>query len=154
MPPLDELMAAEAIRKVKALYFRAMDTKQWDLLDDVFTEDVVCDYRAAFHDPSAPDPKVNPDDLLHGREAVLAYIRKGLTPIVSVHQGFTPEIELVTPNSAQAIWPMADLLVFPDSSISEIRGYGHYHETYRKIADQWLIATLRLTRLRVDFVSR
>lgn len=154
MNPLDVLIAAEAIRKVKALYFRAMDTKQWDLLKDVFTQDVVCDYRDAFNDPSTPDPKIDPDDLLHGRETVLTYIRKGLNPIVSVHQGFMPEIDLITPVSAQAIWPMADHLKFPDSPISEIRGYGHYHETYRKTGTGWQISTLRLTRLRVDFVYR
>jgi hypothetical protein len=31
-----------------------------------------------------------------------------------------------------------------------IRGYGHYHEAYRKEGGRWLISTLKLTRLRVD----
>jgi hypothetical protein len=31
-----------------------------------------------------------------------------------------------------------------------IRGYGHYHEAYRKEGGKWLISTLKLTRLRVD----
>jgi hypothetical protein len=30
------------------------------------------------------------------------------------------------------------------------RGFGHYHETYRKVSGEWRIATLRLTRLLVQ----
>jgi hypothetical protein len=32
-----------------------------------------------------------------------------------------------------------------------MHGYGHYHETYEKFDGRWLIKTLRLSRLRVDF---
>ena len=32
----------------------------------------------------------------------------------------------------------------------EIAGYGHYHETYEKVAGEWRIKTIALTRLRVD----
>ena len=35
-----------------------------------------------------------------------------------------------------------------------MRGFGHYRETYRKVDGQWRIATLDLTRLRVDFTCR
>lgn len=31
-----------------------------------------------------------------------------------------------------------------------LRGYGHYHETYRKVDGRWLIAESTLTRLRED----
>ena len=33
----------EAIKQLKARYFRAMDTKDWDAMRDVFTDDVVVD---------------------------------------------------------------------------------------------------------------
>ena len=32
-------------------------------------------------------------------------------------------------------------------------GFGHYHETYRKAAGEWRIASSTLTRLRVDFTQ-
>lgn len=152
MNSLEDLLAAEAIRALKARYFRAMDTKEYGLLEDVFTEDAVCDYREAFTEPGDPSPVEEPG-YLEGRTAILAYIAEGLTPLRSVHQGFMPEIT-VAGDEAAAIWPMADRLKLPDSPIAEIIGYGYYHETYRKLGDGWRIATLRLTRLRVDHVSR
>jgi hypothetical protein len=32
-----------------------------------------------------------------------------------------------------------------------MHGFGHYHETYRRVKGQWLIATLELKRLKPDF---
>ena len=91
---------------------------------------------------------------VEGREAIIGYIRKGLEPLVSVHQGFLPEIAIESPCRASAIWAMTDRLILSDSPIAQIIGYGHYHETYRKDDGQWRIATLRLTRLRLDRISR
>jgi hypothetical protein len=46
---------------------------------------------------------------------------------------------------------MHDVLRFPPgSAIGEIRGYGHYHETYRRINGRWVIQTSTLRRLRID----
>jgi hypothetical protein len=46
---------------------------------------------------------------------------------------------------------MEDILAWSDGK--KLQGYGHYHETYRKEAGQWKIATLHLTRLRVDMTG-
>jgi len=151
---IEVLVACEEIRKVKAIYFRAMDTKQWDLLDDIFTQDIACDYRGALRSPNEPAAEDDDKDIVSGLAAVKGYISSGLAPLVSAHQGFMPEISVDSHDSASAIWAMTDHLLLPDSPIKEIIGYGHYHETYRKIAGKWRIATLRLTRLRVDFVPR
>jgi hypothetical protein len=35
-----------------------------------------------------------------------------------------------------------------------VNGYGHYHETYQKIAGRWLITSTTLTRLRTDVQTR
>ncbi|MDM8010952.1 MAG: nuclear transport factor 2 family protein [Parasphingorhabdus sp.] len=154
MNEMEALVASEEIRKLKGLYFRAMDTKLWDLLDSVFTQDVICDYRGALDTSEEPAGEDGDKDLISGLAAVKDYIRAGLTPLVSVHQGYMPEITVDSPETASGIWAMTDHLLLPDSPTREIVGYGHYHETYRKIAGNWRIATLRLTRLRVDFVSR
>ncbi|MBW2381092.1 MAG: nuclear transport factor 2 family protein [Deltaproteobacteria bacterium] len=58
------------------------------------------------------------------------------------------EIELLSPTEARGIWAMFDYVEFKPSR--GIRGYGHYHEEYRKENGKWLISTLKLTRLRVD----
>ena len=59
-----------------------------------------------------------------------------------------PEIELIDAASARGIWAMFDYVDIPGKPSRQ--GYGHYHETYRKESDGWRIASLELTRLRVD----
>ena len=49
---------------------------------------------------------------------------------------------------ARGVWAMFDYVEFKPSR--GIRGYGHYHEEYRKEAGKWHISKLKLTRLRVD----
>ena len=39
----DDLSELEAIKQLKALYFRLMDTKRWDEWGDVFSEDAEID---------------------------------------------------------------------------------------------------------------
>jgi hypothetical protein len=42
---------------------------------------------------------------------------------------FNPLIEFESPTIASAIWPMEDVLHFPEGSpIRWMRGMGHYHE--------------------------
>ena len=49
---------------------------------------------------------------------------------------------------------MQDIITWRDSHPREgwkaITGRGHYHETYRREAGTWRIATLALTRLSLD----
>lgn len=150
------LAAIEAIKQVKAIYFRAMDTKQWGLLEDIFTEDIVCDYRDAMRDPHSPrrEDSTSDDWVIHGRNAAIAFIRNGLGPVISVHHGHMPEIDVDSADSARGIWAMTDRLIFPHGPVREFLGFGHYHETYRKIDASWRIATIRLTRLRIDVSPR
>ena len=47
---------------------------------------------------------------------------------------------------------MFDYVLYPDRPTG-IKGYGHYHETYRKCDDgKWRISSKRNQRLRVDEV--
>ena len=62
------------------------------------------------------------------------------------------------PDTARGIWAMEDLIFHdtsaePGAPFALMHGYGHYHETYRKVEGHWRIATLDQTRLRVDFTS-
>jgi hypothetical protein len=59
-----------------------------------------------------------------------------------------PEIELTSPTTAKAVWAMEDIIEGGGRPL--FRGYGHYHETYRKEGDTWRIATLHLTRIRLE----
>lgn len=147
-----KLLAIEEIKILKARYFRAIDTKDWDLMQTVFAEDIVCDFRGATRDPATGmDPGSDATtNIQNGREAAIKAISTGVARLHSVHHGHMPEIEIESADSAKGIWAMFDSLRFAQGEIRELNGYGHYHETYRKTDGKWRIATIRLTRLRVD----
>jgi len=127
----------EAIKQLKARYFRTLDSKDWAGLRQVFTDDVVVDTTASG------------GSVVTGAEEFLPYLRELIGDVVTVHHGHTPEIELTSATTAAGVWAMEDMLRWPNGR--EMHGYGHYHETYEKAAGTWCIKTLTLTRLRVDW---
>src|SRR3546814_14973247 len=67
------------------------------------------------------------------RDESIERIKEVLAGVVSVHQGHTPEIEILSPDRATGIWAMEDLLFFPPEraraiGVESSHGYGHYHE--------------------------
>lgn len=145
---LERLVAIEAIGQLKARYFRACDTKDWELLASVFTDDAVIDFTAG------GSPKLHAEigtSTSRGPAEAAAWIRSATRGAVTVHQGYMPEIEVTSATTATGIWAMADHLWYQEGSGSqyrEIDAVGHYHETYEKVDGRWLISVLRLTRLR------
>jgi len=134
----------EAIHQLKARYFRTMDTKDWDGLAAVFTEDVVIDMTG------------EGAGVTHGVAQYMPFLRHHIEPVVTVHHGHMPEIELTSATTATGIWAMEDELWWPPGGpISHMHGYGHYHETYEKTDAGWRIKTMTLTRLHrlVDAAS-
>lgn len=135
-PTRDRLDDLEAIRRLKARYFRTMDTKDWKGMREVFADDVVMDTRSSG------------GGVIRGADAFMAFLAEVLKDVVTVHHGHMPEIELTSPTTASGIWAMEDLLVWPDGR--QMRGHGHYHETYARIDGSWRIETSTLTRLHVE----
>lgn len=141
MDRLEKLEAIEQIRNLKARYFRLMDTRQWDALADVFTADLRV---------------TTPEGALYveGGAAYAEALRQSLEHAVSCHQGLTAEIEVREDGTASGIWAMQDVIEWqvahPRTGWKAITGRGHYHETYRIEGGEWRIASLMLTRLRLD----
>jgi hypothetical protein len=131
----------EAIKQLKARYFRGMDTKQWDAMREVFAEDVHVDME------------YEGGGIQTDRDSFMSMLRQNIEDVTTVHHGHMPEITLTSPTTAAGIWAMEDMLRWPEGApIKAMHGYGHYHETYEKGADgQWRIKTMTLTRLRVDW---
>lgn len=125
----------EEIKKLKARYFRALDSKDWDLYASVFAPDVVVDLRRAH------------GELYEGREAFTAYATS-LKIVQSVHQGHMPEIDLTSETTATGVWALEDYNIWEDGS--QNHGWGHYLETYEKIDGRWHIKTMALSYLRVE----
>ena len=137
MRTISELAEIEAIRQLKAHYFRCLDTQDWP------------GWRACFaHDLEARFDTEGDPLIVSGADALVAAIGGSLKGATSVHHGHTPEIALTGPDSATGVWAMVDRLQIPGQP--EMRGYGHYHELYRKLDGQWRIARLHVTRLRTD----
>jgi uncharacterized protein (TIGR02246 family) len=129
----------EAIRQLKARYFRLMDTKDWAGFGELFTPDVHVDVSS------------DGAGTFDGLEAFMAMLEPALRDVVTVHHGHMPEIELTSPTTATGIWAMEDHLRFPEGGpVSELHGYGHYHEAYVKDDGTWRIASTKLVRLRLD----
>ena len=127
----------EAIKQLKARYFRTMDTKDWDGMRRVFTDGVVMDTTASG------------GSVISGADEFMAFLRETLADAITVHHGHMPEIDVTSPTTATGIWALQDTIVWPDGT--RLEGYGHYHETYEKVDGQWLIASSTLTRLHMDF---
>ena len=134
--PVDDV---EAIKQLKARYFRTMDTKDWDAMRRVFTDDVVM------------DTSESGGGVVTGGDEFMGFLRKVLDGVATVHHGHTPEIELTSPTTAHGVWAMEDMLRWPDGR--ELHGYGHYHETYEKADGVWRIKSSKLTRLRMDMTK-
>jgi uncharacterized protein (TIGR02246 family) len=131
-----ELADIEAIRRLKARYFRLLDDKDWD------------GYRSVFTDDAEIDVSADGAGIVRGVEAIVTGIAATLEGVITVHQGTNAEIT-VDGDDATGIWAMTDHLEFPDGS--ELRGAGHYHERYRRVDGEWRIAAFRLSRRRRDF---
>lgn len=144
MDAADRVQAAEEIRALKARYFRCIDTKDWDGFRALFTGEATMDMSEA---QAGPDAGVTT-----GAEAITASVARTMERFASVHHGHMPEIELVSDSEARAVWAMDDELWWTNREGRErhMHGWGHYHETYRKVDGRWLIASTRLTRLRVE----
>jgi len=135
------LLAIRSIERLKARYFRCMDTKDWAGFEAVFTPDAVMDMQE------------EAGDLLRGASEIAAYVRTQVGAVETVHHGHMPEIEITSATTATGVWAMEDRLRWPPGGpITSLHGWGHYHETYERLAGEWKIATLRLTRLRRDVV--
>jgi uncharacterized protein (TIGR02246 family) len=139
MSDVQRLLDIEAIKQLKARYFRCMDTKDWEGFGSVFTTDAHV---------VVPEGAMD----VTGRGEVVSAISGALEGVQTVHHGHMPEIELTGPDSATGIWAMFDYVEFPaaDSGRFGLQGYGHYHERYVRDEGAWRIAEMRLSRIRVD----
>jgi hypothetical protein len=154
MELVDRLIAVEEIKKLKARYFRDLDTKDWEDLPSVFCSDAEFDVRAVNSVRQLPGSEMRPplggdEQIFRGRNAIVAMIRRAVEGLYTIHHGHTPEIDVINSNAARGIWVLEDTLRHPSGKLL-LNGFGHYHETYENRGDGWEIKTSRLTRLYLE----
>ena len=143
MDPADlvqQLWDIEAIKQLKARYFRFVDAKRWDDFAMVFSKDA-----------HLVVPEGGMDE--RGREAVVASVSSALKGVRTLHHGHMPEIEITGSDTARGTWALFDYIELADGPSGApvgFQGYGHYTEEYVREDGEWRIASLLVTRLRID----
>ena len=126
-----DLAALEEIRRLKYRYLRCVDLKLWDEIADVFTADATVDYGTkALGEPIQ----------LHGREEIVAFLRKSLGPgIITVHFASQPEID-VDGATATGTWSFEDTVIATEYHVV-IKGAAFYEDRYARGEDgRWRIS--------------
>lgn len=140
---LQRFFDLEAIKTLKARYCRHIDSKQWDLLPEIFADDVRFDGFASA--PTGSDGA-----------AFVRGVSSRLKEAFTYHHCHTPEIHFLDDNTARGVWLMADYLEWPEPiglpdapKARGMYGFGYYEEEYRRIDGAWKMAHLRLVRVRL-----
>jgi ketosteroid isomerase-like protein len=138
MTPIERLIELEAITRMKARRDHAVDQKDWDTY-------------AALHSDDYVAMSIGPDPIVGGRAAAdqLAVQMAGVT---TVHHCHTPVITFQDRNNATGVWAMEDNLFWKRNGEKQwLRGFGFYHETYRREADgQWRFTYRKLERTHAE----
>jgi SnoaL-like domain len=139
-----ELQDREAIRELKARYFRFLDAQDWQGFRQCFADDAWFDVQGR--------------ELIHGADPFVVEAQNVLGEAQTLHHGHMPEITIDSATEAHGLWMLADYLEWPSEPGSGerrgMKGYWRYEEEYRKIDGAWKIATLRLRPLRIDPLPR
>ena len=131
----DEAAERAAIATVKHAYFRLLDTKAFDELGELLTEDATSSFesgRLAFE----------------GRAGIVGFLRQALGDpgIVTMHTGHHPEIVLTSPTTATGTWYLEDRVIV-DAQDFELHGTALYHDEYRKDRGRWRISSTGYRRI-------
>jgi hypothetical protein len=127
----------EAIMELKAEFLRSVDQKDWVVVRGLLADGVMVDFS------------VDGEGTFSDADSFVAALQQNA---VTVHQGHMPEINVSSPTYATGVWAIEDLRQVPNGSggFLERHGYGHHFDSYTKDSGEWKIASITLSRLRVD----
>ena len=132
----------EAIKQLKAKYWRSIDKKLWEELAECFTEDATADYGEY--------------GISKGKAAIIKALKEGLgkNSTDTFHQGQSLEIQKITDTKIKAVWRIHDYLLFEDPIHKSIRGYGFYEDEYTIEKGDWKIKKTKLVRIFGEIMER
>lgn len=145
MTTLNDLIEFHEISQLKYRYLRGLDTQQWDVLEDCFTEDAFAWYSGGTFTHK-------------GRHEIVDFLRD-LIPaaFISSHIVVHPELKLTGPDTAEGIWRLQDIVYFTEANPKfahgniqggeQMTGAGYYYEEYRKEAAGWKISSIGYVRI-------
>jgi hypothetical protein len=116
----------EAIKRLKYMYLRCVDSKLWDDLAECFAEDATTSYEGGTHS-------------LVGRNAIMDFFRShNVREIITIHHVHHPEIEIQGTNAARATWALEDYVIDLKANYS-LRGAAFYEDEYVRVEGHWKI---------------
>jgi hypothetical protein len=136
-----QLLDIEAIRKLKATYFRSMDDQDWERFGDLLTDDFEVIFAAPQEQFYPSDATKLPDGRMQAdKPRLLAWMKVGARGITTVHHAHMPVIEITGPDSATGHWSMTDYTSWMgEQGPVWLASYGSHRETYRRTDGGWQI---------------
>ena len=125
------LEETEAIKKLKAKYWRAIDTKQWDEIAETLSDDVDADLGL-----------MKPAD----KQSYVEFVRDTVGDRYCIHQGHNPEIEIIGETTAQGKWELYNELIEPETK-KKLVFTAFYHDEYEKEGGEWRIKKTKVLPL-------
>lgn len=133
---LQQLTDLEDIKVTKHRYFRGIDTADMALLEPLFTDDIVVDYRGGGYRVS-----------LQGKADMMEFLATSFnSDALAMHHGHMPEITLTGDDTAEGIWYLEDIFINLEA---ETHSYGSaiYKDIYRREDNRWKIARTEYDRV-------
>ena len=132
----------EAIKKLKAKYWRCCDQKDWNGLADCFVEDAVGEYGG-------------PDNRFTSAEAIMKWVKDtiGRDSICTVHQGHNAEIDLTGERTAKGVWEMYYYMVDSEAHLALTMGC-FYEDEYAKEKGGWKIRSTKTIPIYMETAEK
>ena len=99
MDKLQKLIDIEEIKNLKHRYFRAIDMADFDLLDNVFSQDITIDYRGGTYRWESEGKETIKESLKHAFHNQTA----------AMHTAHHPEIDILSAIEATGKWYLQDI---------------------------------------------
>lgn len=131
----ERLVDLERIKRLKYRYFRAIDTKDLDLVVTCFTPDATATYGGKYS--------------FTGTDAIRAFLDKtvGRPGLLTQHHLHHPEIMFLADDEATGTWSLEDIVIDTDMRAT-LRGAALYDDHYIRDDDGvWRMASTLYKRL-------
>ena len=122
----------EAIKRLKARYFRYLDSQRWDDLRELYAQDATTDYGDGQY-------------AFEGVDAIMDFLSRSLGALrrngrMLMHVGHMPDIEITGETTASGYWALDDYSFDPEPEAGRRMG-AYYHDEYVKTGGEWKISS-------------
>lgn len=134
----------EAIKKLKAKYWRSVSGKHWDELAECFSENAEAYFETA-------------KKMYTGKAAIMNYLREnsfvGKESVIGMPHGHNPEITLTSENTAEGIWQLMRYTIDKQTEKRKLLA-AFYNDNYVKENGQWRLKSYKTTNIFVEEWSK